>query len=113
MATTLQTPVNVPEEAHAGEIPRLENGDRLTDQEFLRRFRAMPEVKKAELIEGRVYVASPVSAIAHGEPHASVVTWLGYYSAFTPGVAVGDNSTTQLDRDNLPQPDAYLRLEPS
>lgn len=71
----------------------------------------MPELKKAELIEGRVYVGSPVSAKDHGEPHAEIIGWLCYYRAFTLGVVVGDNSTVQLDRDNLSQPDAYLRME--
>jgi hypothetical protein len=40
-----------------GDIPPLENGDRLTRAEFMRRYAAMPEVK-AELIEGVVYVPS-------------------------------------------------------
>ena len=38
----------------------LENGDRLTRAEFERRYAAMPRLKKAELIEGIVYVPSPV-----------------------------------------------------
>src|SRR5437660_11748304 len=43
--------------AQAGtEVPPLESGDRLTAQEFLRRYEAMPRVKKAELIEGIVYM---------------------------------------------------------
>ena len=41
-------------------VPELENGDRLTRAEFERRYEAMPEVKKAELIEGVVYNPSPV-----------------------------------------------------
>ncbi len=32
--------------------PSLENGDRLTRAEFERRYEAMPDVKKAELING-------------------------------------------------------------
>ncbi len=40
--------------------PALEPGDRLTRAEFERRYAAMPHVKKAELIEGVVYVPSPV-----------------------------------------------------
>jgi len=112
MATTVQPHVAPADPAAAGAaIPPLQNGDRLTDREFLRRYRAMPELKKAELIEGRVYVGSPVSAKDHGGPHANVLTWLGYYQAFTPGVDIGDNSTVQLDRDNFSQPDAYLRIE--
>lgn len=94
-------------------VPPLEQGDRLTREEFLRRYHAMPELKKAELIEGRVYVASPVSSRGHARPHLLVVTWLGTYLAATPKVDGGDNGTTILDLDNLPQPDAYLRLEPA
>ncbi|MFM7475469.1 MAG: Uma2 family endonuclease, partial [Microcystis aeruginosa] len=42
-------------------IPRLENGDKLTRREFERRYKAMPNLKKAELIEGIVYImASPL-----------------------------------------------------
>lgn len=37
-------------------IPPLENGDRLIRPEFERRYNAMPDVKKAELIEGIVYM---------------------------------------------------------
>lgn len=48
------------------EIPLLENGDRLTRPEFERRYAAMPQVKKAELIEGIVYMPSPVRARQHG-----------------------------------------------
>nr|WP_279611514.1 hypothetical protein [Thermostichus vulcanus] len=46
------------------ELPILESGDRLTRREFERRYAAMPERIKAELIEGVVYVASPVRALA-------------------------------------------------
>lgn len=44
------------------EIPLLENGDRLTRPEFERRYAAMPQVKKAELIEGIGSMPSPVRA---------------------------------------------------
>ena len=39
-------------------IPPLENGDRLTVAEFERRYEAMPELKKAELINGVVHIPS-------------------------------------------------------
>jgi Uma2 family endonuclease len=71
----------------------------------------MPEVKKAELIEGVVYMPSPVRVRKHGEPHSHIVTWLGTYAALTPGVHVADNATVRLDLDNEPQPDALLWLE--
>ena len=39
----------------------LENGDRLSRAEFERRYGAMPHLKKAELIEGVVYVLGSMS----------------------------------------------------
>ena len=94
------------------ELPALQNGDRLRSQEFLRRYEAMPEVKKAELIEGIVYMGSPVRAEDHGEPDALIHTWLGTYAAHTPGVRVFANTTVILDADNAPQPDACLCVKP-
>ena len=92
-------------------IPPLENGDKLTRHEFERRYHAMPNLKKAELIEGVVYVASPVRAKQHGKPHARIMGWLIAYEAATPGVEALDNTTILLDTDNEPQPDALLRIE--
>ncbi|PPT10142.1 Protein of unknown function DUF820 [Geitlerinema sp. FC II] len=92
-------------------VPRLENGDRLTRKEFERRYQAMPDLKKAELIEGVVYVGSPVRAKHHSRPHARIIGWLNFYEANTPGVEVFDNATVRLDADNEPQPDALLRFE--
>lgn len=40
-------------------LPRLESGDRLTRAEFHRRYEARPDIRRAELIDGVVYVASP------------------------------------------------------
>ena len=106
--------VRQPGEKHSpvAELPPLENGDRLTRAEFERRYEAMPEVKKAELIEGVVYMGSPVRFGQHGQPHARLLTWLGTYAAFTQGVRLGDNATVRLDADTEPQPDALLRIEP-
>ena len=53
-----------------GVVPPLEPGDRLSRAEFERRYEAMPELKKAELIEGVVYMPSPVRLRRHGRPHA-------------------------------------------
>jgi len=92
--------------------PPLENGDRLTCIEFERRYQQMPENKKAELIEGVVYVASPVRANRHGKPHAQIIGWLLVYESETPGAYLADNTTVRLDADNEPQPDALLRIEP-
>jgi Uma2 family endonuclease len=91
-------------------VPALESGDRLTRAEFERRYAATPEKFKAELIEGVVYVASPVT-VFHGTLHAALITWLGVYRAATPGISAADNTTTRLDLDNEPQPDVLLRIE--
>ena len=93
-------------------VPPLEPGDRLTRDEFERRYEAMPELKKAELIEGVVYIPPPVRVDSHGRPHARIIGWLGHYEAETPGVAVADNATLRLDLDNEPQPDAMLYIVP-
>lgn len=92
-------------------LPPLENGDRLTRPEFERRYEAMPHLKKAELIEGVVYVPSPVRYEQHGRPNFGLETWLGVYSAATPGVMGASNTTVRLDLDNEVQPDVLLRLE--
>lgn len=89
-------------------IPPLENGDRLSRFEFERRYEAMPHLKKAELIEGTVYMASPLRIRSHGEPHGNLIGWLWTYKIATPGTVLGDNPTVRLDLDNEPQPDAVL-----
>jgi Uma2 family endonuclease len=93
--------------------PPLNPGDRLSRAEFERRYQAHPEIKKAELIEGVVYMPSPIHYKRHSQPHARIITWLGTYWAATPGVDVGDNATVRLDFENEPQPDALLRLKPT
>jgi hypothetical protein len=89
-------------------IPPLENGDRLSRAEFERRYQAMPQLRKAELIEGIVHMPSPVRQRGHGKEHLRLLTILGTYELHTPGVEGGDNSTTRLDLDNAVQPDGLL-----
>ncbi|MFQ4137873.1 Uma2 family endonuclease [Nodosilinea sp. PGN35] len=91
--------------------PPLQSGDRLSRAEFERRYAAATDVKKAELIEGIVYVASPLRHRQHGKPHSRVMTWLGVYQTLTPGVDLSDAPTVRLDLDNEPQPDAALFIE--
>src|SRR6266542_2196362 len=88
--------------------PLLEPGDRLSRDEFERRYERMPNVKKAELIEGIVYMPSPVRAGKHAEPHSHLAGWLALYVSETPGVRCFDNPTVRLDMDNEPQPDVAL-----
>jgi hypothetical protein len=70
-------------------VPPLENGDRLTRAEFERRYAAMPEHVRAELVEGVVIMASPVRHTMHGAPHADLISWATIYRAGTPGVLGG------------------------
>src|SRR5918911_275409 len=77
--------------------PPLESGDHLDRAEFERRYDAMPHVKKAELIEGIVYIPSPVRVRSHGKPHGQIMHWIGTYSVATPGVDFADNTTLRLD----------------
>lgn len=93
--------------------PLLEAGDRLSRDEFERRYERMPQVKKAELIEGTVYMPSPVRAEKHAEPHNQLGTWLGTYASESAGVRCFDNSSIRLDLDNEPQPDLVLIKSPS
>lgn len=93
--------------------PPLEGGDHLTRCEFERRYKAGPNNRKAELIEGVVYMSSPVRAKSHAGPHGQMITWLGVYCATTLGLQLCDNATVRLDLENEVQPDALLRLEPA
>ena len=98
-------------EIEAEGIPELENGDRLRQVEFERRFDAMPELKKAELIKGIVFMGSPVRIKKHARPQVFITTWLGTYLATTPGTDAADNGSVKIDEDNMPQPDSDLRVE--
>jgi hypothetical protein len=90
----------------------LENGDHLTTTEFLHRFEAQPEIKKVELIEGKVHMFPPLSAEHHAEPDSLFHLWLGYYAAYTPGVKCYANPTLLFDAINSPQPDGVLCTAP-
>ncbi|MES2705547.1 MAG: Uma2 family endonuclease [Verrucomicrobiota bacterium] len=90
----------------------LENGDRLTAHEFMRRYEAMPGLRKAQLIDGKVFMPSPVRADAHAEPDGLIQLWLGLYSIGHPELKVYPNATLILDADNAFQPDAILCSQP-
>lgn len=100
-----------PKQQQELDTPPLNPGDHLTRAEFERRYANHPEIKKAELIEGVVFMPSAVRHETHGKPHSYIVTWLGTYAAQTPGVEPSDNASVRLDNDNEVQPDALLRIE--
>lgn len=92
------------------DAPPLEPGDKLTRQQFLARWELHPEIKRAELIGGIVFMPSPVS-LDHGDMENDVGAWVGVYKAATPGTAAGHSTTTFL-RDDTLQPDLNLRILP-
>jgi hypothetical protein len=90
----------------------LVEGQRLDQPTFHALYQAMPPGTKAELIEGVVYMPSPVGS-AHGRSQVPLIMWLGYYAEITPGVEVLDNATTILGWKSEPQPDGLLRILPA
>lgn len=90
-------------------VPPLCPGDRLTRHEFHRRYSAMPELKKAELIDGIVYMM-PRIPFWHGQAVGRLSYWLGCYEDHTPAAQGANNSTVRFDEDNEAQPDILLRL---
>jgi Uma2 family endonuclease len=92
-------------------IPPLHNGDRLMQAEFHRRYLAMPEHMRAELIGGIVYMASPLR-LRHGRFHMLLGSLLMRYEDETPGVEAADNVTVILDEEAEPQPDLHMRILP-
>ena len=77
----------------------------------MRRWEAMPELKHAELIDGVVLMASPVSS-PHADVHFPLTTWLGIYVAATPGCRGGVDATWLMGPKNIPQPDIAIRILP-
>ena len=91
---------------------RLETGDRLSREEFHRRYCARPDIKRAELVEGVVYVHSPMRFGQHDEPVVMMIGWLSVYRLMTPGVRQGGSATIFLSPDDEVQPDSFLFWEP-
>lgn len=93
------------------DIAPLIAGDKLTRDEFMRRWEAMPSIKFAELIGGVVYMPSPLS-INHGSRDNKISAWLAVYAAYTPGCDAANNATTYMLEEDAPQPDVQLRILP-
>lgn len=100
------------DDPRAEPIPPLQDRQRLSRAEFERRYHAMPDGVKAELIQAVVYMASPVSLDLHGIPDGRLIAWLGTYAAHTPGTDFAVNATVRLDDDNEPQPGSFLFIRP-
>jgi Uma2 family endonuclease len=90
---------------------KLVEGQRLDQPTFHALYEAMPPGIRAELIDGVVFMPSPVG-LEHGEAQVPVIVWLSYYAEMTTGVRTMDNATTILGWKSEPQPDALLRILP-
>ncbi len=92
-------------------LPSLEAGDHLTREEFERRYEQRPDIRKAELVQGVVYVPSPVRIPEHGEPVGLLAAWLSYFAIQHPGIRAAVDGTTRLSAEDNVQPDAMLWRE--
>jgi hypothetical protein len=95
------------ETAHAPYVP-LESGDRLSRAEFHRRYCLRPDIKKAELISGMVYVPSPARYAYHDRQQQLMYLWIVTYSFDDPGLATSLNATIFLTDDGEVQTDVAL-----
>ncbi len=110
-ATTIQRNRNgTPGKKARGGVPRLLNGDHLTVPEFERRYEAVHEDERAELIEGIVVMSPPISS-DHGRANGLFAFIFGHYASATPGVAFAVNASVRLDGQNEYQPDVMLWIE--
>ena len=90
---------------------QLREGDRLSGAEFIRRWETMPDLKRAELISGVVFMPSPV-AMPHSDAHKELCLWLLLYENLTPGCHGGIECTWLMGPKDVPQPDIFLRILP-
>ena len=91
--------------------PYLHAGDNMTRDKFLRIWNKLPNLKRAELIGGIVYIMSSPLSIEHGDMDNNMGVWIGNYRIATPGCASGNNASALL-LDDCPQPDLNLRVKP-
>jgi Uma2 family endonuclease len=92
-------------------LPPLENGERMGQAEFHRRYKVYPGDEKIELVGGIVYVTSPLRW-PHARYHEELGFLLGLYRRATPGTDLGHDATAILGEDSEPRPDLTLRILP-
>lgn len=95
----------------------IEDGEHLTADELIRRWEALPEEwrakhKHVELLEGVVRMSPPISIGFHGVPQFSFMSFLGIYAWATPGVLGSGNASVILNDKNMPEPDAFIAVDP-
>jgi hypothetical protein len=88
------------------------HGDRLSRDEFERRYDAMPDLKKAVLIEGVVYLMPEHGHYHLGEARAKLIGWMGQYEYRIQGIEGSCNGSIRMEPESMAQPDVTLFLLP-
>ncbi len=86
----------------------IENGAVMSGEEFLLLYEAATELEHVELIEGIIYMPSPVSVPSHGQKQLLMLEWLATYAALHSGVEASGPGTVVLDSKNVLEPDGML-----
>jgi Uma2 family endonuclease len=95
------------------EAPELENGAVMTQPEFHRAYSGCEGLARVELVEGIVYMPSPIKIEQHSRQQKLALRWLVAYEELHEGVEAMGPGTVILDSQNEPIPDVMLyRLRP-
>jgi Uma2 family endonuclease len=116
MSTTSTNPFMPSPFTPSAALP-LKEGERINVTEFIRRWEALPaewqaQHKRIELIQGVVRHMPPTSGGYHAEPHFNFISFLGMYRWATPGVIAGAPSSIILGEFHMPEPDAFMAIDP-
>jgi Uma2 family endonuclease len=92
------------------ELP-FENGDVMSREEFHRLYSQCEGLEHVELIEGVVYLPSPIRSEGHGQEQRLIIKWLEAYVSTRDGIDWHPPSSVLLDDKNEPEPDVMLFRE--
>lgn len=85
----------------------LSDGLVLDAEEFHKRY-LRSDLRKVELVRGRVKMPSPVRFAQHSKPQGNLYYWLRTYSLRVGNVECGVEATVKLDARNQVQPDVVM-----
>jgi Uma2 family endonuclease len=86
----------------------LENGDVMSREEFHRRYSECEALERVELIEGVVYMPSPIKFEGHADEQSMLLEWLMVYARGKDDLRAIGPASLLLDDQNEPEPDAML-----
>jgi Uma2 family endonuclease len=86
----------------------LENGAVMSRAEFHELYEQCEDLHRVELIEGVVFMPSPIMILGHADEQGLMLDWLSAYAALHPGVKHSPPGTVLMDDENEPEPDAML-----